>query len=48
MTFNEALKHNVGFLQYLWYKAMKEVESKKAKQKRDEAALKKALDEEGG
>jgi hypothetical protein len=46
LTYEEALHYDVGFLQYLWYIAMKEVKSKKAKELKQSEALSDSL--EGG
>ena len=40
----EAKEMDLGFMQYLWYKAMKEAKTRKNKQ----SELEKAISEEGG
>lgn len=44
LTLTEAMSLDLGFMQYLWYKAMKEAKSRKNKQ----SELEKAIAEEGG
>ena len=44
LTYKEAMEMNLGFMQYLWYKSMKEAKSRKNKQ----SELDKAITEEGG